>query len=285
MIAVPVAVADPVRDGAPMTRWRAFLIHLAISVAICVGVTFVLVGLWYPPPLFSAAGGHVLALTIIGVDMVLGPLLTLIVFKPGKWGLKFDLWCIGTLQATALAYGLYVMFESRPVYLAGAIDRFEVVAANQIPRAQLERAPAPYRRLSWTGYRLVGVALPTDPALRNELLDWILIGIDAHQLPWLYVPYEQVAGELAAAGRPPRALLTGVPEALRQAERLARRAGLDLDQTVLLPLQARARWIAILLERDSGRMLGLVDVDVWELEEASAAGELPLALLGGGAIG
>jgi hypothetical protein len=40
-----------------------------------------------------------------GRDLALGPLLTLIVFEPGKPSLKFDLSCIVLLQLGALLYG------------------------------------------------------------------------------------------------------------------------------------------------------------------------------------
>ncbi|MBL6691566.1 MAG: hypothetical protein ISP91_14365 [Pseudomonadales bacterium] len=54
---------------------------------------------------------------IIAVDLVLGPLLTLIVFKAGKPGLKFDLAAIGTFQALCLAAGTYIVYSERPLAL------------------------------------------------------------------------------------------------------------------------------------------------------------------------
>lgn len=41
----------------------------------------------------------------------MGPLITLIIFKPGKKGLKLDLATIAVLQVAALAYGTHVVFE------------------------------------------------------------------------------------------------------------------------------------------------------------------------------
>lgn len=42
-------------------------------------------------------------LLIMGADIVLGPLLTLVVYKAGKKSLRFDLACIVTLQAGAFS--------------------------------------------------------------------------------------------------------------------------------------------------------------------------------------
>ena len=39
----------------------------------------------------------------VSVDVTLGPLITLIIFKPGKKGLLFDLVVIGMMQSAALA--------------------------------------------------------------------------------------------------------------------------------------------------------------------------------------
>ena len=73
------------------TRWQASATHLLISVAIAAVALFVLLRVWYPPPLFTAEGGNDLLFILVAVDVVIGPLITLIVFKSGKPGLRFDL--------------------------------------------------------------------------------------------------------------------------------------------------------------------------------------------------
>lgn len=90
-----------------MPRTKAVLIHLGLSSALALGVTSLLVFGWYPWPYFMALGGLMLVALIVGVDVVLGPLLTFIVFKPGKKSLKFDLTVIALVQAAALGYGLW----------------------------------------------------------------------------------------------------------------------------------------------------------------------------------
>jgi len=100
-----------------------------------VGAVLVFMGtVWYRWPLFRIAGGSGLTLILAGVDMTLGPLITLVVFKSGKKGLKFDLAVIALLQATALAYGVHVVYAARPVYLVFAFDRFNVMTAEDIDR-------------------------------------------------------------------------------------------------------------------------------------------------------
>ncbi|MBL0165374.1 MAG: hypothetical protein IPP82_17470 [Xanthomonadales bacterium] len=67
-----------------MSRWKAASIHLSISVFVGLLVLALLFLVWYPQPYFNAAGGQALIIFLLGVDIVLGPLLTLVLFKSGK---------------------------------------------------------------------------------------------------------------------------------------------------------------------------------------------------------
>jgi len=114
-----------------MSRWRAFAIHFAISAAIFVVLLAIILVFWFPGILFSIDGGWTGLRIIIGVDLVLGPLLTLVVFKAGKPGLKFDLTCIGVFQAVCLAGGMFVVHSERPVALVLAYDTVYSLGVNE----------------------------------------------------------------------------------------------------------------------------------------------------------
>ena len=89
-----------------MSRWKAGAIHFSISLAVFLVLLAIILIAWYPGILFSIDGGWAGLQIIIGVDLVLGPLLTLIVFKAGKPSLKFDLTCIATFQAVCMVAGI-----------------------------------------------------------------------------------------------------------------------------------------------------------------------------------
>ena len=72
-----------------MNRWQAFSIHLCISSVIFVTLLFIIVAFWYPG-VFIYLGGWLGIKIVAAVDMVLGPLLTLIIFNPAKKKLKID---------------------------------------------------------------------------------------------------------------------------------------------------------------------------------------------------
>lgn len=143
-----------------MNRWRAFLFHLLISAALIGSLAFGLFSLWYPPELLGFAKGDRLFLIIAAIDIVAGPLLTLIVFKPGKPSLKLDLAVIGLLQFLFLAAGLWTVWASRPVFLVGGNGYFELVYASQIDAEDLKLAPAGFDELPAFGPRLVGLREP-----------------------------------------------------------------------------------------------------------------------------
>ena len=72
---------------------------------------------WYPQPFFSTDGGWQGVRLIAAVDIVLGPLLTLIIFNPkkSKFELRMDVSVIAFIQIAALLSGLYVVHNERPV--------------------------------------------------------------------------------------------------------------------------------------------------------------------------
>ena len=99
-----------------MSRWYAGFYHLLISLFIFALLAGISLTLWYPGFFYSIDGGWEGMRIIIGVDLVLGPLLTTIVFKSGKPGLKFDLTAIGTMQATCLLAGVLIVYSERPLF-------------------------------------------------------------------------------------------------------------------------------------------------------------------------
>ena len=111
-------------------RIRAFLIHLAISCIIFLLLAYLIFVYWYPPPFFYTDGGWQGFRIILGVNLVLGPLLTLIVYKPGKLGLKLDLTLIALAQAVALSWGMWVTYTERPVAVVYTLKYFTPVSAK-----------------------------------------------------------------------------------------------------------------------------------------------------------
>ena len=92
-------------------RIKFFLSHFFISLLIAllaVGLVFVV---WYPEPLAKATSVTHIFLMLLVIDVILGPFLSLLVYKEGKKSLKFDLTVIIIIQLSALCYGIYNIAE------------------------------------------------------------------------------------------------------------------------------------------------------------------------------
>ena len=124
-----------------MTKLKAFIIHLTISLGIFLVFFSLTRFVWYPAFYFSASGAWDAVFTVAVVDVVLGPLLTLVLYKRGKPGLKFDLSMIVLFQIAALVWGAWVLYTERPVLVVYDNDSFYCVseslakAANANPHA------------------------------------------------------------------------------------------------------------------------------------------------------
>jgi hypothetical protein len=248
-----------------MSRWKAASIHLGISALIAGIALALLLGLWYPPPWFQAEGGLGLLKLLVGVDVVLGPLLTLAVFKSGKPGLKFDLAVIGIMQALALAYGLHVMLVARPVFLVAAKDRFVLVAANDLDPKDVAEASRPeWRHFSWTGPVLVGTKPPTGVKESNELVFSALAGKDIQEFPRYYAPYTDAWHGLLKYAHPLSRLRQMHPDHAAEIDVWIAQHQVDENNAVWLPVVAHKTDLAYVLDKTTGTPLGTIALDPWE---------------------
>ncbi|HXH03097.1 MAG TPA: TfpX/TfpZ family type IV pilin accessory protein [Candidatus Competibacteraceae bacterium] len=246
-----------------MSRWRASGIHLLLSAAIACSFLALMYFLWYPRPYFAASGADHLLLVLVGVDVVLGPLITLIIFKSGKKGLKFDLAVIGLVQLSALLYGASVVLEARPAFLVFAQDRFVLVSANEVDPEGLDKAAPDFNHLSWTGPELAAAVLPEDPKERERILFSALAGLDVDKMPQYYRPYEQQTAQAIARGRPLDELRRKQPESASVLDRFLADSGRRAEELLYLPLVGKKRDMAMLIERASGRLVDALPIYPW----------------------
>lgn len=172
-------------------RLRYFLGHLLISSIIALASLYLVFYIWYPSPFDIAVGvGHII-LIMLAIDVTLGPLLTLVLAKEGKKGLKFDLAVIAIIQLSALFYGLYSVEKGRPVWVAFDHSRFELVQKFMVDREKdKDIATLPdYQKEKWGSPPWVSVRPAKD---RQEQDDWMFYeletGTSPAMRPALYAP-------------------------------------------------------------------------------------------------
>lgn len=247
-----------------LNRWTAFGLHFAISVLIAATVVALVMWLWYPAPYFRAMGGDTLLRLLIGVDVALGPLITLLIFDAKKPRLRQDLAIVVTLQFAALAYGAWVMFDARPVYNVFVKDRFETVAANSIEPESLGRAAPAFRSLPLSGPLVVAASAPKDPNEAATItMNAAAGGLDFANYPHLYEPYSQAAVKAARAARPLVGLSQKGQETASAIGHFVAANGNGARSLGYLPVKARNRDFAAVVDRGTGEIVGYLAVDPW----------------------
>lgn len=169
-----------------MSRYKAAGLHLLISALVFAIFLAVTRWLWFPGPLFSALDIVGLLTVLTSVDVIIGPLLTLIVFKSGKPSLKFDLTVIALLQVAALTYGAWVTWSARPVYIVFSGARYELV--REIEIVSRDGASQEFMRSSWTGPQYVYAEPPSGEEGGNLMMSAVLGGAGVYNYPKYYRP-------------------------------------------------------------------------------------------------
>lgn len=116
-------------------RHRVILIHAAFSLLLIAGLSFWVLTRWYPGGLLAVQGGETILLSVVAIALIIGPLLTLVLFQPKKKRtreLALDITLILALQIGAFGYGAWTLSIQRPTYLAFLHDRFFVITPQDV---------------------------------------------------------------------------------------------------------------------------------------------------------
>ena len=108
-----------------ITKLKAMAVHLSISIAVFIYLAYQIYYNWYPEPFFTVDGGWAGIRLVGAVDLVLGPLITFLIFDLSKSrkAILFDLITIVVIQFAALSYGIYSTYTQRPIAVV-VIDQF-----------------------------------------------------------------------------------------------------------------------------------------------------------------
>lgn len=242
---------------------RAASWHFLSSLLVAGLAALVVFAAWYPPPYHQLAGGRELFMLVVAVDVACGPLLTLVLFSPSKLSRELlrDLALVVFVQLFALGYGVWSVWQARPLFLVQEIDRFKVIAAPDLRGAALDGLPQTLKPTFWSGPITVATRSPKDDQERNTvLLESVLGGRDYGERPEFYVPYEGAAAQKSLNRAKPLAdFVKKYPEHAAKAEQLVATMGVEMQSLRYLPVIARQDWIAVLDHQ--GRIGGFLKGD------------------------
>jgi len=241
-------------------RFQAFAVHLLVSSLLFAAFLCLMLIWWYPPPYFEIEGGGNVLTILIGVDIILGPLLTLVIFKQNKPGLKFDLSLIAAIQLTALAYGGIIIYQERPIFVVFAIDRFTLVSTQDIDIQQL--AEVSLTEGSHRGPIPVFAKLPENIEENNNLILGVISG--EKDLEFRAEYYELFIPHLKKAlsrSLELENLYKGTNQnIINQFLEKHNRKEADL---AFFPIIGKNKDMLLTVHRKTGRIVGAIDINPW----------------------
>ncbi len=241
-------------------RIKFFLGHLAISIVVAIIIIGLVFFIWYPAPLAKAIGVTHIFLMLIAIDVIIGPLLTLLVYKEGKKTLKMDLSVIIFIQLIALGYGVFNITQGRPVWISYEhADKFDIVRANEIEQTGMHLADQKYKQMNWLSPTFISIKKETTVQAQNKrLFDDLSQGIMPVHYPERYTTLGQAK--------------EGIQKYAKKLDELKKYNKEIEVLTILkqypqadswLPLRATAIDMVVLLNKQKAEVVKIVDLRPW----------------------
>lgn len=243
---------------------RASFVHLLVSVLVAGLVAVLMFSVWYSWPLYVLVNGRELFWLVVGVDVVCGPLLTMVLWNPAKprRELLVDLGLVAAVQIIALAYGMHTVAIARPVHLVFETDRLRVVTASEIETADLLQAPPGLRELPWTGPTLISLRAPRDSQELVESVDLSAAGQEPSLRPGWWQDYGLGLPQLLQRAKPVVQLAQARPAQKHLLDEAVQKSGALEEDLLWVPLtSAKSMDWVVLLDKNTGIPRAYVPID------------------------
>lgn len=225
------------------SRWVASFYHLLFSLVLSFVAAILVFGVWYPGYFSKISGGLQMFIALIAVDIVVGPLLTLIVFSKikSKKEVFFDFFIIVVLQLSALVYGVWSLASARPAYLVYEYGQYSIVREMDLDGALARKIPAELAKGFFTMPRYVALRPFNDSKEQYQYTMDALAGVPLAFRPELWRPYEEFPPNVHSDAK----LVADTPDLLRILKK--DKSYRDGEPLYYLPLQgAKGFWTVIL---------------------------------------
>ncbi len=240
------------------SRIKAGFIHFLASLLIFSLFIFVLLFFWFPEPYFSATGGWQGLKIVAFIDLILGPLLTLIIFnssKPRK-ELKADLSIILILQASALIWGINTVYHQRPIAITFWESSFYTIPYKEV--SQKYSGSEKLKSIINKPREFYIVPKPiivkniiglNDEVLREKL--------PPYQLIHRYKPIKQYFDKIKRRSININEFISKNPNMKRSLTRISQESNLKITELFYIPLISKYQNI-ILVFKDNGDIAGFL---------------------------
>jgi len=231
-------------------KTKFFLGHLSCSLFIALLMISLVFFVWYPTPLATAEGVTRIFLMLLTIDVILGPLLTLLVYKEGKKTLKMDLSIIILIQLLAVSYGIYSITQSRPVWIAQNGTLFQLVRANAVLAEDQASASDEYRHNGWWKPRWVAVDYKHPQYQRYA---------EQTLVPNLYTHLSAALPRIRQSAQPLQTLIQ-----FNDTSEIEKEIKSYPEANSWMPLRTTGLGLVVLLNKEQGKVIGVVNLRPWD---------------------
>lgn len=247
-------------------RFKAFGAHLLASAAVLAILLGTLYLGWYRWPGWYLADASQVVLVMVGVDLVLGPLLTFVVAgatKPRRTLVR-DIAVIAVVQLAALGFGTISLWNGRPLYYAFSENVLQLVQAYDIDAREVDLARRQHVPLIPHWYSLprwIWAPLPEDPAEHARIFaSAISGGDDVIAMPRYYRPWDAGLAMLRTQLKKVDDVGYFMPKDKKILKEKMRAAGYSADQANAIPFTGRGYPLLAVLDPASARVVAILKV-------------------------
>ncbi|WP_433847573.1 TfpX/TfpZ family type IV pilin accessory protein [Acinetobacter proteolyticus] len=236
-------------------RIRFFIGHLSISL-IFIALLFMLIHfIWFIPPLDSATGILPIFFMLVIIDLFIGPMFGFLVYKEGKKTLKLDLSVVILLQVCSFAYGAHIIFEARPVWIVYNSDKYDLVQKFEVIKSDESLIQPAFRSESLFYPQYAAIK----PLPNSERFVELQSGMSVVQKPERYVDISSAKSKIQDKSK--NLSLLHLYNDSNLVQRILKKYP---QATAFVPLKANAVDMTVLINKEKGEVVKIVDLRPWK---------------------
>lgn len=234
-------------------------LHFTASLLVFSLFIYILLTHWYPSPYFTASGGWQGLKLVVLVDLVLGPLLTFIIFNKVKSRLELtiDFSLIVGIQLSALIWGIITVHQQRPVAVVFWDDRFYTVPDKALSHNYLS-SQSYQQLLSQSRIPFLYASKPQNMPDYNKMIQLIKDkNIPPHHQMERYEAFEPKFSSIKPLSLNIHEIISTNSEMKQELDTILTTSKTTIDDNVYLQLESKYQNI-VLVFNSSGKQLGYI---------------------------
>ena len=247
-----------------MTKTTAALRHFWPSILLLAIIISLIVLVWYPYPFLHFKTNNQLSLSLVIAGALIGPALTWILYRPGKWGLVFDLIVVVLIQLAAISWGTFALYQNRPFFMVFTVSHFEVLSEREVDYSEIKRPE--FLDKPAFGPVLLYANMPKEPEHFQKLLKEVMFEgkPDLQFRPEFWSLYSERQQQALAVSQPLKSLLDAHPDSASEISKLVKLLDKDISALRFLPGLVQDEAFATILDADSGVVLDTLSIDAFK---------------------